>query len=249
MSNWLKLLIEWLFNAPTLRLLYEPPTYSFLPEAWLRIHEAQTPPTRSRIGVHNFGSTVLKDLRIRLPAAPDYPIEGLGLTYGAWRYSQSRNEVEIDQIDPDTTLTFLLFFDEASESTEEPRLLCGGNLVGARSEWIGLLYAGTRAWVASATLMLMLIGVVTFSAVVIYEEEFSPAVRARKEYFDVYANRLGLKACTLRTLNADKGEVHEGEIAQNMNGVNDALLLNRSSSMKELLKRKRVFICVPVSKE
>ena len=244
MLGWLKWLFELLGKTPTVALLYDPPTYSFLPEAWLLVHEVVSPPLRSRIGVRNFGSTVLRDLRIKLWQSPDYPIEGLELPGSGWRYVEARNEIQIDEVDPDTTLTFFLFFDQLPDAQESPHLLCGGLLVGARSEWLWLLNAAPREWAASAVMALVALGLTASVAVFAYQQQLSPEARAREDYFNSYASARGLKACNLRTLNADQGEVHEGEIARNMNGIPDALLLNRSSSLEELLKRKRVFVCV-----
>lgn len=243
MLSWLRWLLDLISKAPTLKLWFEPPEFSLLPQAWLKAHKISVPPLCSRVGIENFGASVLRKLRIKLEPSPDYSIEGLGLPTVAWRYVEASNEIEIDAIDPHSTLTFLLFFDAPTGSQAPPQLLCDGALVGVRSEWRWLLYSYPGALAIQGVTTLAAIAITVFFVIFIYRERFSPEARTRDDYFNRYVLSRGMRACTLRTLNADHGEVHEGEIRRHINGIADALVLNRSSSLDELLKRKRVFVC------
>jgi hypothetical protein len=109
--NGFKSFVEWMARAPTLRLWFEAPTYSFLPASRLKVHEVEVPPCCSRIGIENFGSSTCAKLRVKLIDAPDYPIESHNVPASSWRYLDATNEIVIDELDPQVTATFLLFFD------------------------------------------------------------------------------------------------------------------------------------------
>lgn len=244
MLQWIQWLIGIFAKAPAAKFGFEPPRFSLLPAKWLKAHQIDSPPLYSLVWVENFGALVLRKLRIKLNLSPDYPIEALGLPPNAWRFIAASNEIEIDSIDPAATVTFVLFFDTPPASSLPPQLLCGDALVGRSSDWRWFLHVAPQAWAVAGLALLALTAVIAFGIPFVYQEAFSPEARTREDYFNRYVVSQGIRRCTARTLNADKGEVHEGEIGQHAGGIAGALTLNRSSSLQELMARKQVFICV-----
>jgi hypothetical protein len=129
---------------------------------------------------------------------------------------------------------------------DEPQLLCAGALVGKRSEWLWTLqFAGGQTLMMLTTLVGTFF-VLCFLGFSIYQDQYSAEARLRHDYFTRYLTSDGSRPCSPVTLRAERKEIHKGEIRRNMNGMAGALMLNRSLSIDELLKRQVVFICVEV---
>jgi hypothetical protein len=230
-------------KAPALHLWLDSPTYSLIPQAWLEAHEIENPPLRAIIVIENFGSTVLKNLRIKLYQTPDHPVETGDLPKDSWQYTKGTGEITIKALDPKCKAFFVLFFDSEPQDKLSPQLLCDDVLVGAKSDWLWELHQLPILLVTFLTAIFLLLFFVISN---VYREEWSSEARERKAIFEQYANANGLSKCEPRTLNADKGEVHEGKIRQHINGVPGALALNKSSSLEELLKRRNVYVCIDI---
>lgn len=240
--------IQWVLGlvakVPTVILWFNPPKYSLLPQAWLRLYETTAPPLVSRLGVENFGTRVVEGIRIKLNGlAPDYPIEAHDIAAKHWRWTEE-GAIEIDRLDPQVTATFLLYFD-APQGEIKPSLICGDRLVGSRSRWLWGMYGGPRNFVIAPLLLIALaLGSAGYTATIIYREIWSSQAQEREQLFAQYYKAQGFSNCVRQDLSADDGTLNERQLRKHVNNEADLLLLNNATSMSELLKRPWAVIVV-----
>ena len=240
--------IQWLLGliaqVPTVILWFDPPKYSLLPQAWLRLHETTVPPLVSRLGVENFGTRVAEGIRIKLNGLmPDYPIEPHDIAAKHWRLTEE-GDIEIDRLDPQGTATFLLYFDSPQDEAK-PLLICGDRLVGARSRWLWGMYSAPWKLVA-IPLLAMVIALVSTGYLLnlVYQERWSPQAREGEQLFNQYYKSRGYLNCLRHDLTADGGTLNERQLRKHTAGEADLLRLNKATSLSELLKKSWVMIVV-----
>lgn len=240
--------IQWLLGliaqVPTVILWFDPPKYSLLPQAWLRVYETTVPPLVSRIGVENFGTRVAEGIRIKLNGlVPDYPIEHHDIAPKHWRFTEE-GDIEIDRLDPQGTAIFLLYFD-APQGEIKPSLIFGDRLVGRRSRWLWGMYNAPKNFVVGLLLLIPLaVGSAGYSATLVYQEKWSSQAQEREQLFAQYYKAQGFSNCVHQDLSADDGTLNEQQLRKHVNNEADLLLLNDAKSMRELLKRPWAVIVV-----
>jgi hypothetical protein len=245
-------LISWVASAvariPMQELLFDPPRYSTLPRDWLRLNGVTTPPLVCRVGVRNFGGSVATKLRVKLNLPwPDYSVEVLGMTVDAVHFRPEQCEIELDQLDPGCTATFLLFYDRPPHFGNEPMLLVDGRRVGRATEWLSMLRSAPYAWLLATASVAFGVAAVGYVGVTIYDVKFSPEARTRAAFLAAYQAENNLRECNVQTLRKSDGNIDEAQVRRHIAGVADAMRLNRSSSLEELLRREMVLVCVAPS--
>lgn len=240
--------VQWLLglvaNVPTVILWFDPPKYSLLPQAWLKLQETTSPPLANRIGVENFGTHVVEGIRIKLNGlVSDYPIEPHNIVAKYWRLTED-GDIEIDRLDPHSTATFLLYYDTPQDEIQ-PSLICGGRLVGALSRWLWGMYGAPKNFVIGLLLIpLVFLGSAGYAATLVYQERWSSEAQEREELFAQYYEARGFNNCFRQDLSIDDGTLNERQLRKHVNNEADLLLLNDASSMSELLKRPWAVIVV-----
>jgi hypothetical protein len=234
-----------LSRVPTAVLLFDPPSYSLLPSAWLKMSGARRPPLTARVGIENFGTNVLRGLRIRLNGLiPSYPIEASGIGASQWRVSADGSSIEIDELDPKEIAAFMLFFEEPPVAVR-PVLLCSDKLVGDKSFWLRSLYTSAWPYVLLPGMTVAFgVAATAYFGHLIYENHWSERATSTQRLLEDYYKAGGLRKCELRTVSASDGSLTELALRSHAKGEADLLRLNNSSSMEMLLKRSWAIVLV-----
>ncbi len=118
---------------PPIAYAFVEPRYQWVPDVALKKIHSQKGFLLAWLSLTNLSSTVLKDVRIKLPFAPEYEpnVEGSSRSVAmAMAYDRSVSEFRLDKLDPDEKLFIAIHLlpDEADRFTE-PQVIIGDRLL------------------------------------------------------------------------------------------------------------------------
>ena len=118
---------------PPIAYAFGKPRYQWVPDVALKKIHSQKGFLLAGLSLTNLSSTVLKDVRIKLPFAPEYEpnVERSSRSVAlAMAYDRSVSEFRLDKLDPDEELFIAIHLlpDEADRFTE-PQVIIGDRLL------------------------------------------------------------------------------------------------------------------------
>lgn len=118
---------------PPIAYAFVEPRYQWVPDVALKKIHSQKGFLLAGLSLTNLSSTVLKDVRIKLPFAPEYEpnVERSSRSVAmAMAYDRSVSEFRLDKLDPDEELFIAIHLlpDEADRFTE-PQVIIGDRLL------------------------------------------------------------------------------------------------------------------------